>query len=106
ALSETGLIGFALIAAALLLPLVQLVRARRELGSFVVVALGGAAAYFVLHGSVDWLFLIAAVAIPAFIALGACAAAGGEREIKLAPGRQRTAIAVSALVAAVAAVPV
>jgi hypothetical protein len=50
--------------------------------------------------------LIAAVAVPAFIALGACAAAGGEQEIKLAPGRQRTAIAVGALVAAVAAVPV
>jgi O-Antigen ligase len=105
-LSETGVIGFALLAAALLLPLVRLARARRELGSFVVVALGGAPAYFVLHGSLDWLFLIAAVALPAFVALGACAAVGGEREIKLAPGRQRTAIAVGALVAAVAAVPV
>jgi O-Antigen ligase len=108
ALSETGVIGFALLAAALLLPFVQLARARRELSSFVVVALGGAAAYFVLHGSLDWLFLIAALAVPAFIALGACAAAGadGTREIRLAPGRQRTAIAVGALVAAVAAVPV
>jgi hypothetical protein len=106
ALSETGVIGFALLAAALLLPFVQLARSRRELSSFVVVALGGAGAYFVLHGSLDWLFLIAAVAVPAFVALGACAAAGGEREIKLAQGRQRTAIAVGALVAAVAAVPV
>jgi tetratricopeptide (TPR) repeat protein len=106
ALSETGVIGFALLAAALLLPLIRLARARRELGSFDVVALGGAAAYFVLHGSLDWLFLIAAVAVPAFVALGACAAAAAEPEIKLAPGRQRTAVAVGALVAAVAAVPV
>jgi O-Antigen ligase len=106
ALSETGVIGFAFLAAALLLPLVSLARARRELGSFVAVALGGAAAYFVLHGSLDWLFLIAAVAVPAFVALGACAAAGAEREIELAPSRQRTAIAVGALVATAAAVPV
>lgn len=52
------------------------------------------------------MFLIAAIAVPPFVALGACAAAGEEREIKLAPGRQRTAIAVGALAAAVAAVPV
>ena len=78
----------------------------KELGSFAVVALGGTGAYFVLHGSLEWLFLIAAIAVPPFVALGACAAAGEEREIKLAPGRQRTAIAVGALAAAVAAVPV
>lgn len=106
ALSETGVVGFALLAAALILPLVQLTRARRELGSFAVVALGGAGAYFVLHASLDWLFLIAAVALPAFIVLGACAASGRAQEISLAPRRQRTAVAVGALAAAVAAVPV
>jgi O-antigen ligase len=106
ALAETGLVGFLLLAAALLFPLVQLLRVRKELGSDVVVALGGAAAYFVLHGSLDWLFLISAVAVPAFTALGACAAAGGADELKLAPGRQRTAVAAGALVATLAAVPV
>jgi hypothetical protein len=80
--------------------------ARRELGGFATVALGGTAAYFVLHGPFEWLFLIAAVAVPAAVALGACAAAGGTREIRLAPGRQRTVVAVRALVVAVEAVPV
>jgi O-antigen ligase/polysaccharide polymerase Wzy-like membrane protein len=106
ALAETGIVGLLLLAAALLLPFVQLVRARKELGSFAAVALGGTAAYFVLHGSLDWLFLIPAITVPAFIALGACAATGGAQETGLAPGRQRTAVAVGALVAATAAVPV
>jgi hypothetical protein len=105
-LAETGVVGFLLLAAALLLPLVRIARARKEVGGFAAVALGGTAAYFVLHGSFEWLFLIAAVAVPSAIALGACAAAGGAREIRLARGRQRTVIAVGALVAAVAAVPV
>jgi O-Antigen ligase len=106
ALAETGVLGFLLLAAGLLLPLVQLVRARKELGGFASVALGGCAAYFVLHSSVDWLFLIPAVAIPAFVALGACAAAGGLPELRLAAGWQRVAVAAGALVALVAAVPV
>jgi O-Antigen ligase len=106
ALAETGVVGFSLLALALLLPFVQLARAREEIGGFLAVALGGTAAYLVLHGSVDWLFRISAVALPGFVALGACAAAGGGHDVKLAPGRQRTAVAVGALVAVVAAVPV
>jgi hypothetical protein len=105
-LAETGVVGFLLLGAALVLPLVRVARARRELGGFAAVAVGGTAAYFVLHGSFEWLFLIPAVAVPAAVALGVCAAAGGAPEIRLAPGRQRTAVAVGALVAAVAAVPV
>jgi O-Antigen ligase len=106
ALAETGVVGFSLLALALLLPFVQLARAREEIGGFTAVALGGTAGYLVLHGSVDWLFLISAVALPGFVALGACAAASGGNEVKLAPGRQRTAVAVGALVAVIAAVPV
>jgi hypothetical protein len=106
ALAETGILGFLLLSAALLLPLVQLVRARSELGSFASVALGGCAVYFVLHASVDWLFLIPAVAIPAFVALGACAAAGAPPQLRLAPGWQRAALAGCALVAVLAALPV
>jgi hypothetical protein len=106
ALAETGIVGFLLIAAALLLPLMQLARARRELGAFASVALGGCAVYFVLHASVDWLILIPAVAVPAFVALGACAAAGELPQLRLAPGWQRGVVAVGALVAMLAAVPV
>ena len=105
-LAETGLVGFLLLGAGLILPLVRVARVRKELRDFTAVALGGTAAFFVLHGSFEWLFLIPAVAVPAAVALGACAAAGGAPEIRLAPGRQRTALAVGALVAAVAAVPV
>jgi O-antigen ligase len=105
-LAETGLVGFLLLGAALILPLVRVARVRNELGGFTAVALGGTAAFFVLHGSFEWLFLIPSVAVPAAVALGACAAAGDAPEIRLAPGRQRTAVAVGALLAAVAAVPV
>jgi hypothetical protein len=106
ALAETGIVGFLLITAALLLPLLQLARARKELGAFASVALGGCAVYFVLHASVDWLFLIPAVAVPAFVALGACAGAGELPRLRLAPGWQRGVVGVSALVAMLAAVPV
>jgi O-Antigen ligase len=105
-LAESGIVGFLLLVAALVLPLVQLARGRRELGTFASVALGGCAAYFVLHASVDWLFLIPAVAVPAFVALGACAASAELPELRLAPGWQRAAVAGGALVATLAAVPV
>jgi hypothetical protein len=106
ALAELGIIGLMLLAGALLLPLVQLTRGRRELGGFTAVALGGCAAYFVLHASLDWLFLIPAVAVPAFVALGACAASGELPQLRLAPGWQRAAVAGGALAATIAAVPV
>jgi hypothetical protein len=106
ALAETGLVGFLLLAAALLLPLAQLARARKEVGGFTTVALGGAVSYFVLHGSLDWLMLIPAIVLPAGVALGAGAAAGRVQAISLARGRQRAAIAAGAILVAVAAVPV
>jgi hypothetical protein len=105
ALAETGVLGLLLLGAGLLLPLVSLARASSELGGFASVALGGAAAYFVLHSSTDWLFLIPAVAIPAFVALGACAAAAGLSE-RLAPGWQRAAVAGASLLALLVAMPV
>jgi hypothetical protein len=105
ALAETGVLGLLLLGAGLLLPLVSLARARSERGGFASVALGGAAAYFVLHSSTDWLFLIPAVAIPAFVALGVCAAAAGLSE-RLAQGWQRAAVAVASLLALLVAVPV
>jgi predicted Zn-dependent protease len=44
--------------------------------------------------------------VPAFVALGACAAAGELPQLRLAPGWQRGVVAVGALVAMLAAVPV
>jgi hypothetical protein len=106
ALAETGIAGFLLLAAAFVLPFVALARARRHLGPFTTVALGGGAAYFVLHASIDWLLRISAVAVPGFLLLGACAAAGGTPGIELAPRRQRVALVLAGLAAAVCAVPV
>jgi hypothetical protein len=105
-LAETGIVGFLLLAAAFALPFIALARARRYLGRFTTVALGGGAAYFVLHASIDWLLRISAVAVPGFLLLGACAAAGGTRRIELAPGRQQIGLVVAGLAAAVFAVPV
>jgi O-Antigen ligase len=106
ALAETGVVGFLLLGAAFVLPFVPLTRARRHLGTYVTVALGGGAAYLVLHASIDWLLRISAVAIPGFLLLGACAAAGGARGVELAPSRQRAVLALAGLTVALFAVPV
>ena len=106
ALAETGLVGFVLLVAALVLPFVSLARARRRLGTFTTVALGGCAAYLVLHASVDWLFRISALAVPGFLLLGACAAAGATEGVELAPRRQRHGLVLAGLGIAVCAVPV
>jgi hypothetical protein len=106
ALAETGIVGFLLLGAALMLPYVPLARARRRLGTFTTVALGGGAAYFVLHASLDWLLRISAVAVPGCLLLGACAAAGNAHAVELAPGRQRVALALGGLAVAICAVPV
>jgi hypothetical protein len=79
ALAETGLVGLAILAAALLFPLARIRSARESRGAWPIaaVALGGAGTYFVLHASVDWLFRIPAIAIPGFVVLGALATGGG-----------------------------
>jgi O-Antigen ligase len=100
-LAETGLIGLALAAAALLFPLARIRAARVNRGAWPVaaVALGGAGVYFVLHASIDWLFRIPAIAIPGFVVLGVLATGGGQ------PGRpifasvaQRAALAGAATI--------
>jgi O-Antigen ligase len=106
ALAETGVVGFLLLAAALVLPFIPLARARHRLGTYTTVALGGGAAYLVLHASVDWLFRISAVAVPGFLVLGACAAADASEDVEFAPGRQRIGLAIAGLAVAVCAVPV
>jgi hypothetical protein len=107
ALAETGIVGLALTAAALLLPLAGIRRARTGPGAWPIaaVALGGAGVYFVLHASFDWLFRIPAIAIPGFVVLGALATGGSESELILTGSRQRTALAAAALVAVVLATP-
>jgi len=108
ALAETGLVGLIIIAVVLIFPLLQIRRARMSPGAWPIaaVALGGAAVYFVLHASLDWLFRIPAVAIPGFVVLGAVASGGGEPGKPVFAGlRQRAALALAAAVVLAVAVP-
>jgi hypothetical protein len=106
AFAETGIVGLLLTGAALLLPFWSARRGRgRDGWAVATVALGGAAAYFVVHASFDWLFRVPAVAIPGFLVLGALAGAGGAERIALPGSRQRVALAAVALVAGLIAIP-
>ena len=81
ALSELGVIGFALLVAALA-PLVWLAARGAWCGDLAGTAAFGAAADFVTHASADWIWSIPAVGVPFFALLGtACA----DREPRTAP---------------------
>lgn len=98
ALSELGLVGFALVATALVLLLVPLVARTRALDPGATAAFGGAA-YWLAHGSVDWLWTVPACGLPFFLLLGAGGAGGGHVLL-----RRRAALASAALLAAVVVV--
>jgi hypothetical protein len=95
-LSETGMIGVGLLALALGPPLWLI--ARRALRDPLVAALAGAAAYWLVHASGDWLWTSPAVGLPFFVVLGM--AVGGEsapalpRALAVAAASFATAIAV------------
>ncbi|HET7555980.1 MAG TPA: O-antigen ligase family protein [Gaiellaceae bacterium] len=73
ALGELGVIGFALLVAALA-PLVWLAARGAWCGDLAGTAAFGAAAYFFTHASADWIWTIPAVGVPFFALLGtACA---------------------------------
>jgi hypothetical protein len=107
ALAETGLVGLAVLALVLLLPLAGIRTARTSSGAWPIaaVALGGAGVYFVLHASTDWLFRIPAIAIPGFVVLGALATGGSSSELALTRPGQRVALAAASLVAAALSIP-
>jgi O-antigen ligase len=70
-LSETGIVGFVLLALGLGLPLgVALVRARRSL---LRAALAAAAVYWLVHSTVDWTWSFPALSLPALVLLGVAA---------------------------------
>jgi hypothetical protein len=73
ALSELGVIGLLLLAAALV-PLVWIAARGAWCGDLAGTAAFGAAAYFFTHASADWIWTIPAVGVPFFALLGtACA---------------------------------
>jgi O-Antigen ligase len=70
-LSETGIVGFALLALGLGLPLaVALIRARRSL---LRAALAAGGVYWLVHSTVDWTWSFPALSLPAVLLIGVAA---------------------------------
>ena len=79
ALSELGVIGFALLVCALALPLIRVVSRTRARDPAATAAFGGAA-YWLAHASVDWIWTVPACGLPFFLLLGA-GGSGGDRPL-------------------------
>jgi len=94
ALSELGIVGFLLLATALVLPFVPLVKRLRARDPAGTAAFAGCS-YWLVHASVDWIWTVPACGVPFFLLLGA-GGAGDER--RLLPGRASAAAAVAAVV--------
>jgi len=109
-LSETGLIGAAMLAGAILAALVAAARRiRRAAGLGAATAATGVVvfAYFIVHGSLDWLWEFPALGAPAFAFLGMATGIGlPAPTTDSAPTRVRriAAIAVGAVLSAALAV--
>jgi O-antigen ligase/polysaccharide polymerase Wzy-like membrane protein len=98
ALSELGIVGFALLATALVPLLVGVVSGARALDPGATAALGGAA-YWLAHASVDWLWTVPACGLPFFLLLGT----GGSGGVRALLSR-RAGVAAAAVVTAVVVV--
>jgi hypothetical protein len=95
ALSELGVVGFVLVAAAIVLLLLPLVVGARARDPGATAAFGGAA-YWLSHASVDWLWTVPACGLPFFLLLG-IGAARGDRALLA----RRTTLAAGVVLAAV-----
>ena len=102
ALSELGLVGFALLICVLLLPLQPVVSRMRARDPAATAAFAGAS-YWLVHASVDWIWTVPACGIPFWLLVGA-GGSGGERR-PLAPRTAFPAAVVAVMVALVAFVP-
>jgi O-antigen ligase len=101
-LSEDGLLGFALLGLAVGIPLVLAGRAARK-GRLAATAGFGAAVYWLVHASVDWIWTFPALGIPFFCLLGMAAGRDGGPRIAR---RNATPLAIGAVaVAAIAFAP-
>jgi O-Antigen ligase len=77
ALSELGIVGFALLVLALVPPLLPVVTRMRARDPAATAAFAGAA-YWLVHASADWIWTVPACGVPFFLLLGA-GGAGGDR---------------------------
>jgi hypothetical protein len=90
-LSETGIVGFVLLAAGLGLPLaVGLARGR---GSLTRAAAAAGAVYWLGHSTVDWIWTFPVVSLPALVLLGIGAAPESRRRL---PGRAAVPVGLAA----------
>ena len=96
ALSEVGIVGFLLLACGLVALLVPIVARTRARDPAATAAFGGAA-YWLAHGSVDWLWTVPACGLPFFLLLG-FGGAGDDRP----PLSRRLALPLAGVVAVIA----
>ena len=101
-LAEDGLIGFALLCAAIGIPLVLVGKAARR-GRLAATAAFGGAVYWIVHASFDWIWTLPALGVPFFCLLGIGAARAERPRLQ---ARNATPVAVAALaLAALALAP-
>jgi hypothetical protein len=98
ALSELGVVGFALLACAFVLPLVRIVSRMRARDPAATAAFAGAA-YWLVHASVDWIWTVPACGVAFWLLVGT---GGAGREGP--PLRSKAAISAAAVVIVVAVV--
>jgi len=79
-LAEDGLFGFALLGLAVGIPLVLAARAARK-GRLAATAAFGAAVYWLVHASADWIWTFPALGVPFFCLLGMGAGTDGRPRI-------------------------
>jgi hypothetical protein len=99
ALAETGIVGLAFLVVGIGCPLALAVRRARP--SLLDASLVGAAVYWIVHASVDWIWTIPAVGLPFFVLLGIGAAGAGEARVL--PSRVAVPAGVAALALAILA---
>ncbi len=102
ALSELGVVGFALLASALVVPLVTLARRLRGRDAAATAAFAGAV-YWLVHASVDWIWTVPACGLPFWLLVGV-GCSGGERR-QLGSRAALPAAAVAVVIAVIAFVP-
>ncbi len=98
-LAEDGLFGFALLGIAVGIPLVLSARAARK-GRLAATAAFGAAVYWLVHASADWIWTFPALGVPFFCLLGMGAGTDGQPRIAR---RNATPLAIAGVAVAVIA---
>src|SRR5919204_4456833 len=98
ALSELGIVGFVVLACALVPPLVPVVTRMRGRDAVATAAFAGAV-YWLVHASVDWIWTVPACGLPFWLLVGAGGSGGERRQLG-----SRAALPAAALAVALAVI--